>query len=117
MGNDGALKDRPRIVASSCAYSRTRPARVFKKFECSYMTGDKMYRLTLVTLLLLAVATAWAKEGAAIYQSQCAGCYGAQGQGKAGPKLAGTSLSEDDIVNVLTKRGQPKAPHKAAQGR
>lgn len=28
-----------------------------------------------------------------------------------GPKLAGTSLSEDDIVNVLTKGGQPKAPH------
>ena len=70
-----------------------------------------MYRLTLVTLLLVAVGTAWAKEGAAIYQSKCAGCHGTHGQGKTGPKLAGTSLSEDGIVNVLTKGGQPKAPH------
>ena len=37
--------------------------------------------------------------------------YGAHGQGKSGPKLAGTSLSEDDIVNVLTKGGWSKAPH------
>ena len=70
-----------------------------------------MHRLTLVTLLLLALGTAWAKDGAAIYKSKCAGCHGAQGEGKTGPKLAGTSLSENDIVNVLTKGGQPKAPH------
>jgi mono/diheme cytochrome c family protein len=70
-----------------------------------------MKRLILVTFLLLALGTAWAKDGAAIFKSKCAGCHGAQGQGKSGPKLAGTSLSEDDIVNVLTKGGQPKAPH------
>jgi len=70
-----------------------------------------MQRLTIVTLLLLALGTAWAKDGPAIYKSKCAGCHGAQGEGKVGPKLAGTSLSEDDIVNVLTKGGQPKAPH------
>ena len=70
-----------------------------------------MRRLTLTTLLLLALGTASAQEGAAVYKSKCAGCHGAQGQGKTGPKLAGTSLSEDDIVNVLTKGGQPKAPH------
>jgi mono/diheme cytochrome c family protein len=70
-----------------------------------------MRRLTLITLLLLGLGTAWAKDAASIYKSKCAGCHGAQGQGKTGPKLAGTSLSEDDIVNVLTKGGQPKAPH------
>ena len=73
-----------------------------------------MRRLSLTTLLLLVLGTAWAQDGAAIYKSKCAGCHGAQGQGKTGPKLAGTSLSEDDIVNVLTKGGQPKAPHTKA---
>jgi len=70
-----------------------------------------MRRLTLTTLLLLALGTTSAQDGAAVYKSKCAGCHGAQGQGKTGPKLAGTSLSEDDIVNVLTKGGQSKAPH------
>ena len=68
-------------------------------------------RLTFIAVLLLAASTALAKDGAAIYKSKCAACHGTQGEGKAGPKLAGTSLSEDDIVNVLTKGGQPKAPH------
>ena len=70
-----------------------------------------MHRLILAAILMLGVSTGWAKDGAAIYKSKCAGCHGAQGEGKVGPKLAGTSLSEDDIVNVLTKGGQPKAPH------
>ena len=70
-----------------------------------------MRGVTLIALLLLTLGTAWAQDGAAVYKSKCAHCHGAQGQGKHGPKLAGTSLSEDDIVNVLTKGGQPKAPH------
>ena len=70
-----------------------------------------MKTLTLIIVLLLPLGAAWAKDGASIYKSKCAGCHGAQGEGKMGPKLAGTSLSEDDIVNVLTKGGQPKAPH------
>lgn len=73
-----------------------------------------MHRLTLIGFLLLTLGTAWAKDGAAIYKSKCAGCHGTQGEGKSGPKLAGTSLSEADIVNVLTKGGQPKAPHTKA---
>ena len=73
-----------------------------------------MNKLALAILLLLALGTAWGKDGPAIYKSKCAGCHGAQGEGKMGPKLVGTSLSEDDIVNVLTKGGQPKAPHTAA---
>lgn len=70
-----------------------------------------MQTVSLILVLLLAASTALAKDGAAIYKSKCAGCHGAQGEGKNGPKLAGTSLSEDDIVNVLMKGGQPKAPH------
>ena len=71
-----------------------------------------MRTLSLGAVVLLAVSLAGAKDdGAAIYKSKCAGCHGAQGEGKSGPKLAGTSLSEDDILNVLMKGGQPKAPH------
>lgn len=70
-----------------------------------------MKNLTVLAVLLLAMGTAWAKDGASIYKSKCAGCHGAQGEGKVGPKLAGTSLSEDDIVKVLTTGGLPKAPH------
>ena len=70
-----------------------------------------MKTTTLVAVLLLSLGAAWAKDGASIYKSKCAGCHGAQGEGKSGPKLAGMSLSEDDIVNLLTKGGQPKAPH------
>lgn len=70
-----------------------------------------MKNLTVIAVLLLATSAAWAKDAATIYKSKCAGCHGAQGEGKVGPKLAGTSLSEDDIVKVLTAGGLPKAPH------
>jgi mono/diheme cytochrome c family protein len=70
-----------------------------------------MRKLSVVAVLLLVVGTIWAKDGASIYKSKCAGCHGAQGEGKVGPKLAGTSLSEDDIVKVLTMGGLAKAPH------
>lgn len=73
--------------------------------------GKYLDRLTFMAVLLLAASTALAKDGATIYKSKCAACHGTQGEGKSGPKLAGTSLSEDDIVNLLTKGGQPKAPH------
>ena len=67
-----------------------------------------------MAVLLLAASTAVAKNGTAFYKTKCAGCHGEQGEGKVGPKLAATSLSEADIVNVLTKGGQPKAPHMKA---
>ena len=70
-----------------------------------------MKSLTAIAVLLLATGTMWAKDGASIYKSKCAGCHGAQGEGKAGPKLAGTSLSQDDIVKILTTGGLAKAPH------
>jgi mono/diheme cytochrome c family protein len=70
-----------------------------------------MRSFTVLAVLLLTIGTAWGKDGASIYKSKCAGCHGAQGEGKTGPKLAGTSLSEDDIVKVLTAGGLSKAPH------
>jgi len=70
-----------------------------------------MKSLIVITVLMLATSAAWAKDAPTIYKSKCAGCHGAQGEGKAGPKLAGTSLSEDDIVKVLTVGGLSKAPH------
>jgi mono/diheme cytochrome c family protein len=73
-----------------------------------------MKKLIVFAVLLLAIGTARAKDGASIYKSKCAGCHGAQGEGKVGPKLAGTSLSEDDIVKVLTTGGLAKAPHNKA---
>ena len=70
-----------------------------------------MKKLSVIAVLVLAIGTIWAKDGASIYKSKCAGCHGPQGEGKVGPKLAGTSLSEDDIVKVLTTGGLAKAPH------
>ena len=70
-----------------------------------------MKYLTALAALALAISPVWAKDAASIYKSKCAGCHGAQGEGKTGPKLAGTSLSDDEIVKVLTTGGLPKAPH------
>jgi len=70
-----------------------------------------MKSLSVIAVLLLTISRAWGKDGASIYKSKCTGCHGAQGEGKTGPKLAGTSLSEDDIVKVLTAGGLSKAPH------
>jgi len=70
-----------------------------------------MKYLTALAALALAISPVWAKDAASIYKSKCAGCHGAQGEGKTGPKLAGTALSEEDIVKVLTTGGLSKAPH------
>lgn len=73
-----------------------------------------MKSVCVFAVLVFGMSTSWSKDGATIYKSKCAGCHGAQGEGKAGPKLAGTSLSEDDIVKVLTQGGLSKAPHTKA---
>ena len=53
------------------------------------------------------------QEIKSIYSSKCAVCHGAEGQGKVGPALKGTSLSADDIVALLTSGNDAKkAPHK-----
>lgn len=66
-----------------------------------------------LVILSLAFSTAmFAQDGAATYKSKCAACHGPAGEGKVGPALKGTSLSEDDIVAFLTKGKEgKKAPH------
>ncbi len=72
----------------------------------------------LIVFLVLALAVsvalpAFAQDGAATYKTKCAGCHGAEGQGKVGPALKGTSLTEDQIADLLTKGSDAKkAPHK-----
>lgn len=56
-----------------------------------------------------------AQDGAATYKTKCSACHGAEGQGKIGPALKGTSLSADDIASLLTKGADAKKPpHKKA---
>lgn len=72
-----------------------------------------MKRLILIGVVLGA-STMWAQDGAATFKAKCAMCHGPAGEGKSGPKLAGTSMSEQDIADLLTKGGKPKAPHTKA---
>ncbi len=70
-----------------------------------------------ILILALAFSTAlFAQDkGADTYKAKCAGCHGPAGEGKVGPALKGTALSEDDIAAVLTKGKEgKKAPHSKA---
>jgi len=75
---------------------------------------------TLIVLLVIALSLslalpAFAQDGAATYKAKCAGCHGPEGQGKAGPALKGTSLTDAQIADLLTKGNDAKkAPHKKA---
>jgi mono/diheme cytochrome c family protein len=72
-------------------------------------------RRVFVLFVLLSVAAtltlpAFAQDGAATYKAKCAGCHGADGQGKVGPALKGTSLTADQITEILTKGNDAKKP-------
>src|ERR1039457_1276355 len=74
----------------------------------------------LIVLLVIALAAsmplpAVAQDGAATYKAKCAGCHGPEGQGKIGPALKGTSLTAEQITDLLTKGNDArKPPHKKA---
>ncbi|MGA7754637.1 MAG: cytochrome c [Candidatus Sulfotelmatobacter sp.] len=69
----------------------------------------------VLTLAVSIAAPAFAADGAATYKAKCAMCHGPEGQGKVGPALKGTSLSADQITDLLTKGDDAKkAPHKKA---
>jgi mono/diheme cytochrome c family protein len=54
-----------------------------------------------------------AGAGEAVYKQKCAMCHGANAEGKIGPNLKTTKLSEDDILLMLSKGNDAKkAPHK-----
>lgn len=69
----------------------------------------------VLTIMAVMTSPAVAADGAATYKAKCSACHGAEGQGKVGPALKGTSLSAEQIVDLLTKGDDAKkAPHKKA---
>jgi len=74
-------------------------------------------RITHLLILILVVALcvsfalpAFAQDGAATFKAKCASCHGPEGQGKIGPAVKGTSLSADQIAELLTKGNEAKKP-------
>ena len=67
------------------------------------------------TLLIVSLASRAADDGAALYKKKCAGCHGANGEGKPAikaPVLKGTSLEANQIAEHITKgESGSKAPH------
>jgi mono/diheme cytochrome c family protein len=74
------------------------------------------FAVAVAAVLLMAALTSWAADdGAALYKRRCAGCHGANGEGKPAmkaPALKGTKLEADQIAQHLMK-GEPdsKPPH------
>jgi mono/diheme cytochrome c family protein len=70
----------------------------------------------LAAMLLGTSLASWAADdGAALYKKKCAGCHGANGEGKPAikaPAVKGSQLEVNQIVEHVTK-GEPnsKAPH------
>lgn len=54
----------------------------------------------------------WAEDGAALYKTKCAMCHGAMGEGKVGPSLQKTSLTEKQVADLIANGAAgKKAPH------
>lgn len=62
--------------------------------------------LTITAMLALGTGMMMAQDGATLFK-KCAMCHGANGEGKMGPKIAGT-----DPTDVLMNGGK-KGPHAA----
>jgi mono/diheme cytochrome c family protein len=71
--------------------------------------------VNVAVMLLVASLASWAEDGAALYKKKCAGCHGANGEGKPAvkaPALKGTSLEANQLVEHITKgESASKAPH------
>jgi mono/diheme cytochrome c family protein len=70
----------------------------------------------LAANVLIFSMTSWAADdGAALYKGKCAGCHGANGEGKPAmkaPALKGTAMDTGQIVEHLTKgESTSKPPH------
>ena len=61
-----------------------------------------MVLFVLGTLAVSVALPAFAADGAATYKAKCAACHGPEGQGRVGPAVKGTSLSADQINDLLT---------------
>jgi mono/diheme cytochrome c family protein len=78
---------------------------------------ESFMRITHLLVLLLVVSLAaaltvpaFAQDGGATYKAKCSSCHGAGGEGKIGPALKGTSLTADQITELLTKGNDAKKP-------
>ncbi len=74
--------------------------------------------MMMLTAVALVSGMAWAQDGAALYKTKCAMCHGAMGEGKVGPSLQKTALTEKQITDLLVNGAAgKKAPHtKAVSG-
>lgn len=71
--------------------------------------------LILVAAMCVALALPAFADGAATFKARCANCHGPEGQGKVGPAVKGTSLTADQITDLLTRGNDgKKPPHKKA---
>jgi mono/diheme cytochrome c family protein len=72
--------------------------------------------LVMIAVLAMCAAVAvpaYGADGAATFKAKCSGCHGLNGEGKIGPKLQGTSVTADQITDMLTKGNDArKPPHK-----
>ena len=66
----------------------------------------KRFMIVLAALGMMMSTAAFAEDGAALYKAKCAGCHGANAEGKMGPALKGKT----NVVDVVTKGGL-KGPH------
>lgn len=78
------------------------------------MNITRAFALTLCSIVAV-VSPLAAQDGAALYKARCAGCHGANGEGKPAmkaPALRGTSVGTEQLTARLTK-GVPgsRAPH------
>lgn len=72
--------------------------------------------VSLAAMLLVGSLASWAADdGAALYKKKCAGCHGANGEGKPAikaPALKGTNREANQIAEHITKgESGSKAPH------
>ena len=71
----------------------------------------KRFIVTFATLAVLSTLS-FAQDGATLYKSKCAMCHGAAGEGKIGPSLQKTSLSEAQVADFIANGAAgKKAPH------
>jgi mono/diheme cytochrome c family protein len=74
----------------------------------------KRYLMMLAAVTLVS-SMAWAQDGPALYKSKCAMCHGSMGEGKIGPSLQKTALTQQQITDLLTNGAAgKKAPHSKA---
>lgn len=80
------------------------------------MRLTKFIVLFVICTLAISIAMpAFAADGAATYKAKCAACHGPEGQGKVGPAVKGSTLTADQITDLLAKGNDAKkVPHKKA---